>query len=296
MRANFIIFLLFIFLLAGCTKDPDSVSDLSRYGTNTYPTQLSDLLSVLGSAYGNIRSQDLYGFQTLCKTFAATEHTSNLNYGGMDFWSDIEYNDMKSSNELARESWEGYYTGVKDANATLEAADFYQKNYMAAGELTQVNYMRGEAYFLRAWYYFQLECFFGESYITQTGGGEKMGVPLFTSIPKTLDESRKPRSTVRQVWDQIISDLKQSAQLLQGVQWGTEMQGRVTDWAAKGLLGKAYVFTQTWDSAKMVLKDVIDNSGKTLMPFWKYRMAFNSNVGSGLNNNPNEEFNEESLV
>jgi hypothetical protein len=295
MRIKIIVIVLFISSLAGCTKDPVSVSDLSRYATNTYPTQLSDLLSILGSAYGNIRSQDLYGFQTLCKTFAAAEHTSNLNYGGMDFWSDIEYNDMKSSNELARESWEGYYIGVKDANATLEAADFYQKNYMVPGELTQVNYMRGEAYFLRAWYYFQLECFFGESYITQTGGGDKMGVPLFTSIPKTLAETRKPRSTVKQVWDQIISDLQQSAQLLNGVQWAHDFEGRVTDWAAKGLLGKAYVFTQNWDSAKIVLKDVIDNSGKTLMPFWKYKMAFNSNVGSGLNNNTNEEFNEESL-
>jgi len=99
MHTKIIILVLFIVLLVGCTKDPANVSDLSRYGTNTYPTQLSDLLSILGSAYGNIRSQDLYGFQTLCKTFAAAEHTSNLNYGGMDFWSDIEYNDMKSSNE-----------------------------------------------------------------------------------------------------------------------------------------------------------------------------------------------------
>jgi starch-binding outer membrane protein, SusD/RagB family len=32
-----------------------------------------------------------------------------------------------------------------------------------------------------------------------------------------------------------------------------------------------------------------------LMPFSKYRMAFNSNVGNNLNNNPNCEFNEESL-
>lgn len=286
--------LILIVSLAGCTKSP-TVSDLSRYGSNAYPTQLSDLLSVLGSTYGNIRSEQLYGFQTLCKTFAAAEHTSNLNYGGSDFWSDIEYNNMKTSNSLGQDSWRGYYVGVKDANTTLEAADFYEKNYMLPGEGTQVNYIRGEAYFLRAWYYFQLECFFGENYITTDGGGEKMGVPLITSVPKTLAETRKPRATVRQVWDQIINDLKLSAQLLNGVIWESDMEGRVTDWAAKGLLGKAYVFTQSWDSAKIVLKDVIDNSRKSLMPWWKYKMAFNSNVGSNLNNNTNEEFNEESL-
>jgi starch-binding outer membrane protein, SusD/RagB family len=295
MNKKIIIALLVSATLTCCTKAPVSVSDLSQYGSSSFPTQLSDLESVLGSTYGNIRSQQLYGFQTLCKTFAATEHTSNLNYGGDAFWSGIEYNNLSTSNSLAQDSWTGYYVGVKDANVTLEAADFYQKNYMAAGELTQVNYIRGEAYFLRAWYYFQLECFFGESYISQTGGGDKMGVPLFTSVPKTLAETRVPRATVRQVWDQIISDCKLSAQLLNGVVRTGNDEGRVTDWCAKGLLGKAYVFTQSWDSAKMLLKDVIDNSGKTLMPWWKYQMAFNSNVGNSLNNNLNEEFNEESL-
>ena len=181
------------------------------------------------------------------------------------------------------------YVGVKDANVTLDAADFYEKNYMVPGELQQVNIIRGEAYFLRAWYYFQLECFFGESYISSNGGGDKMGVPLFTAVPKTLAETRIPRSTTREVWDQIISDCKLSAQLLNGVIRTGDDKGRVTDWCAKGLLGKAYVFTQTWDSAKIVLKDVIDNSGKKLMPWSKYQMAFNSNVGSGLNNNTNEE-------
>jgi hypothetical protein len=295
MRIKLIVILFIIASMAGCTKDPVSVSDLSRYGTDTYPTQLSDLLSVLGSAYGNIRSEQLYGFQTLCKTFAAAEHTSNLNYGGQDYWSDIEYNNMKSSNLLGQQSWQGYYVGVKDANVTLEAADFYQQKFMTPGELTQVNYIRGEAYFLRAWYYFQLECFFGENYINAAGGGDKMGVPIFTSIPKTLADTRKPRSTVREVWDQIISDLKQSAALLNGVHWEQQFEGRVTDWSAKGLLGKAYVFTQQWDSAKLVLKDVIDNSGKSLMPFWQYKMAFNVNVGGNLNNNTPQKFNQESL-
>lgn len=281
---------------AGCTKAPDEVADLSAYSSGAYPTTLNELVSVLGAGYANYRSEQLSGFQLLCKTFSASEHTSALSYGGQDYWNDMQYNDLKPSNQLVKDCWRGFYTGVKDANATLERADLFEANYMAASEQTQVNYIRGEAYFLRAYYYFQLECFFGESYISNGGaGGEKMGIPLFTSIPKSLAETQKPRSTVREVWDLIISDLKKSAELLQGVQWTGQYQGRITDWAAKALLGKAYVFTQDWANAKTVLKDVIDNSGKTLMPFSKYKMAFNSNVGTNLNNNSNSEFNEESL-
>ncbi len=32
-----------------------------------------------------------------------------------------------------------------------------------AGDSASVNQMRGQAYFFRAFYYFDLECFFGES-------------------------------------------------------------------------------------------------------------------------------------
>lgn len=283
------------FLITGCKKDPKDVTDLSRYSSGSFPTSLDDLLSVLGAGYGNYRSEQLSGFQLLCKTFAASEHTSNLCYGGQSYWNDMEYNNLNSSNLLATQTWQGLYVGVKDANAALDRADFFEKNYMVPSEQQQVNYIRGEAYFLRAYYYFLLECLYGESYISSAGGGDKMGVPLFTSIPQELGETQQPRSTVRQVWDLIIGDLKMSADLLKDVHWEDKYKGRVTDWTAKGLLGKAYVFTQDWTNAKAVLKDVIDHSGKTLMSFDKYRMAFNSNVSNNLNSNPNSEFNEESL-
>lgn len=280
---------------AGCTKDPKSVSDLSRYSSGSFPATLEDLTSVLGAGYANYRSEQLSGFQLLCKTFAATEHTSNLVYGGQQYWNEMQYNNLSTSNLLVKQTWQGMYMGVKNANAALERADFFEKKYMVPSEQQQVNYIKGEAHFLRAYYYFNLECFYGEKYINATGGADVKGVPIFTSVPTTLEETQKPRSSAREVWDLIISDLKKSAALLKGVRWEQRFQGRVTDWTAKALLGKAYVFTQDWAAAKTVLKDVIDNSGKALMPFSKYKMAFNSNVTNNLNNNVNSEFNEESL-
>ncbi|MGZ3840069.1 MAG: RagB/SusD family nutrient uptake outer membrane protein [Flavisolibacter sp.] len=290
-----ILWILLTLSVAGCTRDPQNVTDLSRYSSGSFPATLDDLVSILGAGYANYRSEKLSGFQLLCKTFAASEHTSNLVYGGQQYWNEMEYNHLSTSNLLVTQTWQGLFEGVKDANVALERADFFEKNYMAPSEQQQVNYIRGEAYFLRAYYYFNLECFFGEAYITPTGGSDKKGLPIFTAVPTTLEQTQKPRSSAREVWDLIISDLKKSADLLQGVHWEERFKGRVTDWTAKGLLGKAYVFTQDWDKAKTVLKDVIENSGKSLMPFSKYRMAFNSNVGNNLNNNVNSEFNEESL-
>lgn len=272
---------------AGCRKDPDSVAQKDAYSSAEYPKSLKDLLGVLGAGYGNYRSYELAGFQLLCKTFACSEHTADLAYGGEQAWTELVLNHISVSNAYANDLWKGLYVGVKEANAFLDRADFYEKNYMTPSEQKMVNYMRGEAYFLRAFYYFNLECFFGEAYITTSGGGDKLGVPLYTAIPKSLEETQQPRKTAREVWDLIIGDLKKSAELLKGATWEGPSRGRVTEWSAKALLGKAYVFTQDWNSAKPVLLDVINNSGKSLMPFGKYRNAFNDI--------PANEFNEESL-
>ena len=293
-----IILIMFLGLsIAGCKKDPEAVSNPGVYDSNTYPRSIAELGSVLAAGYGNLRVEGLYGFQLLPKTFASAEHISNHTDGTFNYTSDMIYNNLNSSNKLVSQIWSALYVGVKDANATLDRADFYQAKYMGAGELPQVNVIRGEAYFLRGWYYYMLECFFGESYISQSGGGDKKGVPIFTTVPQTLEETIKPRATTREVWDLIIHDLKKADTLLQGSDNGSgDKRGRVTSWSAKALLGKAYVFTQDWANAKIVLKDVIDNSGKSLMPFNIYKQAFNSNVFPGvLNSNTDQEFNSESL-
>ncbi len=273
--------------MSGCKKDPVNVAQKDVYSSNEYPKTLKDLLGVLGAGYGNYRSYELAGFQLLCKTFACSEHTADLAYGGEQAWTELALNHLSVSNTYANDLWKGCYVGVKEANAFLERADFYEKNYMALSEQQVVNFMRGEAYFLRAFYYFNLECFFGEAYITSSGGGDKLGVPIYTSIPKTLEETQQPRKTTREVWDFIINDLKKSADLLHGAAWSGPNKGRATEWSAKALLGKAYVFTQDWGNAKTTLRDVIDHSGKSLMPFSKYKEAFNDK--------PENEFNEESL-
>jgi hypothetical protein len=283
------IILIAIVMLAasGCTKDPENVAQKDVYSSNEYPKTLKDLVGVLGAGYANYRSFELAGFQLLCKTHACTEHAADLAYGGDQSWTELAFNKLSVSNTYANDLWKGLYIGIKNTNAFLERADFFEQNYMAPSELTQVNYMRGEAKFLRAYYYFLLENFFGEAYPTAAGGGDKMGVPIISRIPQTLDETQQTRKKVSEVWSFIIDDLKSSAELLQGAIWTGGSRGRATAWSAKALLGKAYVFAGQYANAKTVLLDVINNSGKSLMSFNKYRNAFNGNASN--------EFNEESI-
>jgi hypothetical protein len=75
--------------------------------------------------------------------------------------------------------------------------------------------------------------------------------------------------------------------LLQGQVWSGNDLGRVTEWAAKALLGKALVFTKQYAAAKTVLNDVITNSNKTLP---SYAIARGAAIGIKA-----DEFNSEFL-
>ena len=113
------------------------------------------------------------------------------------------------------------HQGVQQTNTFFDRASFFELKYAKPEDLVSVNYMKGEAHFLRALYYFYLECFFGEAYITGGKGGDQLGVPLFSKTPQTLDSTQVARSTVRETWDFIINDLNQAVTLLNGVQWPT---------------------------------------------------------------------------
>ncbi len=279
--------LLAVSIFAGCKKSPLTTSDPSTYSANSYPATVSDLQSVLAAGYSNLRDQNLFGFFLLPKALSNATHTADAQYDGDASWNEMANTNLSITNAYSTGAYTSLFTGVKNCNVTLAAADKLSAGTLSANDKESVNYIRGQAYFLRAYYYFWLECLYGESYITTAGGGDKMGVPIYSSVPTNLAETQVARSPVKDVWALIESDLKQSATLLKGKQWTGNDIGRVTEWSAKGLLGKAYVFTQDWANAKTTLLDVIQNSGKTLMPFAKYSDAFDGNSAN--------EFNEESL-
>lgn len=284
-KINVLLFALL--LLAGCTKDPSNISRTDQYTSANYPASMADLLSVLSGCYANLRNDRLFGFELNSHSIANLTHTADCTYPGDLSWNEMSKTNLTIGNSYVGWTWTFLYVGVKNCNAFLAAADFYEKTYAKSGEKQGIDYMRGEALFLRAFYYLHLECLYGESYIRNGAGGDKMGVPLYTQLAPNVDSTQKPRSSVKEVWDLIKADLVQSAALLKGQEWTGDNRGRVSEWAAKGLLGKAYVFTEDWGSARTVLQEVITKSGKALMPYSKYSDAF---LG-----NPANEFNEESL-
>ena len=272
-----------VLLLGGCSKSPSTVLPTNLYSPTNYPNTINSLNSVLATGYSAMRDANLFGFNYLPKAMANATHVAQD--GGYDAgWIEMCLTNFSNSNSYALGVWSVCYAGIKNCNTLLQGANLYMANYAQTGDQATVDLIRGQAYCLRGYYYMMLETLFGEDNLP---AGGTMGVPIDTTLSTTLAGSQVPRATIQQVWAQIESDLTTAASLLHGQVWTGNDEGRCSEWAAKGLLGKAYIFTKDYADAKTTLLDVINNSGKSLMPYAKYRDAF---IGISAN-----EFNEESL-
>lgn len=93
----------------------------------------------------------------------------------------------------------------------------------------QKNELLGQAYFLRAWCYYNIVKWYG-------------GVPIITKVQEPVESSFVPRSTTKQCIDFICQDLDLSAELLRAKTaeggWDATNYGRVTTASAMALKGR----------------------------------------------------------
>lgn len=273
---NIIFALVVTCFTAGCGSDFLDVSDKVVISPNVFPTTMAQMDLLTTSLYTNTHSLGTYGFNWYGLGVYLYEHASDLSWIADDIRNAQASNRTLPSCSYTTQTWAGLYQGIQRCNSLLDVLPTYEKTYAKESDLATLNYMKGQALFCRAFYYWHLQIF---CQLEPAG----MAVPLYAKDPKTVDEMMQPRATTAEFWAFIIQDLTDAIPLLAGKTDAT----RATEWAAKGLLAKVYAQSGNWTLAKPALKDVIDNSGKSLAPFNTYKNMFNGDT--------NYEFNSESL-
>ena len=163
---------------------------------------------------------------------------------------------------LAR--YQADYNGISRTNVILdriEAIDFEMDE-------ADKNNVIGQAKALRAHYYFDLVRNYG-------------GVPLYLHEVVSPNDAFLERSSVEEVYAQIISDLTDAIGLLPAPDFSAAQTGRVTKGSASTELGDVYLRLKQYDKAIPVLQSVTQ-MGYSL--FANYRDIFNP-----ANKNANKE-------
>jgi hypothetical protein len=145
-------------------------------------------------------------------------------------------------------TWAICYEGVSRANKLLDNIDGIDM------DVERRNQIKGEAKFLRAYFYYWLVNIFGD-------------IPVHLTTP-TVEELQRAATPVAEVWSTvIIPDLTEAVILLPATFAGTDL-GRATSTAANAFLAKAYLFTEQWSLSEIAAMKVV-NSGLQLASVYK---------------------------
>jgi hypothetical protein len=169
-------------------------------------------------------------------------------------------------------SWTAFFNVVAQSNMAISNISKYTApsvpDNVKQAAIAEGRFMRGVAY----------------AYLVQNWGP----VPIITDNNVLLTDTSITRNTVESVWEFIIRDLRFAANNLPS----TPLQrGRITKWSAEGMLAKMYLTRagvggsgtrkQTdLDSAAWFAKDVIANSGATLMSNYEDLFLMKNNNNS----------------
>ncbi|MGF7138167.1 RagB/SusD family nutrient uptake outer membrane protein [Roseimarinus sediminis] len=208
--------------------------------------------------------------------FGGTGNTDGRGYQALDRF---DIGESPSDNNLFNGTWSDYYAGIFRCNTLLQKMNQIE---WEGNDETRAR-IEGETRFLRALLYFDL-------------------VRLFNEVPLILEPTTDnvPQSPASDTYRVIAEDLKFAAENITypawSADWAANNDGRATQWAAKAILARVYLFYtgyyQQSDLAGVVskaevlqgLEDVIANGGFALIPEYK-------NLWEAASSTPNFETN-----
>lgn len=145
----------------------------------------------------------------------------------------IEEFTYQPSNSYLENLWRHYYEGITRANYLLGSLPGIEM------DADRKEVIKGEALFLRSYFYFHLVNIYGD-------------IPLKLKPPVTKDQVHVPLSTVSAIYAQLDSDLEVAATSLPV----KNDVGRVSKGGALGLLAKMRLFQEDYEGALEAIADI----------------------------------------
>lgn len=240
-----IIYILISFLVLSCT---DKAINLDQKSSVSY-----------SSAFNSAARCDL----TVVGCYAYAQGTyRGIPFGSRSFFlSDVRGEDIASSSYFSTTynssfttsssdgdyHWTYLFRLINQANVVIEGLQEAQKKAIITEDNSAS--LQGEARFLRALALHEALIYFAQPY-NYTSDASHYGVPAITypcnTIESVAEASKAGRATVKQCYDEIISDLDYAEQNLPAQRTGTANLSRATKGAAIALKTRIYLHMGLW--------------------------------------------------
>lgn len=186
--------------LPGCSDFLDSKPDKSL----VVPSTLADFQGLLDAELRGMNSYPLNGFVSGDDHVFGNGILQRLPFSLLAhyFWEETLY--LPDDNDA---NWLYPYQKIFYANVVLDGLKEYEA--VSQAEVDQMKELEASAKFYRAMGHFEVLMHFCEPY--NPDGGDQLGIPVRTSSDMNI---KKGRSTIRESFGQIVSDLEEGLEFL----------------------------------------------------------------------------------
>ena len=253
--------------LSSCESFLDTTNYWSKT-TEDFPANQADAEQILTGIYNNLNVSIGNNVHQNHFLWSIAASDDCLGGGGANDQA-MQAHDllMNFGANLYENFYKDRYTGIARANVAIET-------FANCGlDEATLNQYLGEAYFLRAWYYYELASMFGN-----------IPCPVTSAADAT-----QPQISGEALWGQILQDAKTAADMMPSTVTDRG-NGHVDKYCAQALLGRAYLFysgfygdeevtlpngeTLTKADVQAAITDCVNNSGYSLVPeyhnLWSY--------------------------
>ena len=248
-------------LFTSCDRELDIDSE-QGISTETAISTPEGIQQILIGAYKNTGDGDLFGGDVQIYGDLLADDGYLYWWGTYAELGHIYEKSIISDNVYVRDTWARAYKVINATNVVLE-------NLSVVKDEDDKKRIEGEAKFLRALNYFELVRFFGKQY--EAGkNNTQLGVPIVLKTTSDFNgDLSVARNSVEEVYTQVVKDLKEAINNLP-----SENSYYADTYSAQALLSRVYLQKGDYTNARDLANDVIENSGKSLMP--NYKDAFNT--------------------
>jgi hypothetical protein len=196
-------------LLAGCSTEylepvPEtSLSDLTVFDTK------DRVVAQVNGIYDQMKSGAYLGGRYQVYNDIRAENFIPKSSNGVTNYQTWNHTVIASTNEV-QNCWGQIYNTINTANIFMEGLEAAWKDGKLTGKIVQADYDQymGEAKAIRAICYFDLLQLYAKPY--SMGSGANPGVPLRLKAEKSSENNDLARSTVAEVYTQILKDLNEA--------------------------------------------------------------------------------------
>lgn len=273
-KIKLILFGLILLLTNACTDDFLQITDPTKPTASTIYTSMGNAQIALNGVYGAFNSGDFLFMGEYFYIFMYSTGEAEYVHPESKYTDFNNYN-YTSTNSVIAGYYQCWYNMVVRANSAIQGIRKMQQSGNYTGtDLTQLDYMLGQCYFLRGVAYSYLVRSFGQRMPSNPDYTPDLpGVILSDTIVISSDQLNKERSSCGEVYNYIVNDFKRAENMLP-VSWPTVEAGKATKGSAQAYLGETYMYLQEWDKAKITFDKILANPQYSLVSKFKHNFDY----------------------